>query len=250
MGGAEPMSVKNLPAWSIAVALLVIAAAFFLFCMRGYTYIGYTLLFIAALVLVGHFGSPLFKRWVIILVSLGLMYFCVVELPILDNARTDSNPERKYLIVLGAAVHGDTPSLALTHRLEGALDYLNSYPDSVAIVSGGKGNGENITEAECMYQWLVDNGVDSGRIICEDKATSTMENLKFSFEIIRSLGDEPDGNVALLSSSYHLYRAKTMAGMLGAKAVGVAGYPGLPIYMINCYIREAFGVTHLWVLGD
>ena len=41
-------------------------------------------------------------------------------------------------------------------------------------------------------------------------ATSTKENLMFSFEIIRNRGDEPEGNVAVLSSPYHLYRAKTM----------------------------------------
>ena len=173
-----------------------------------------------------------------------------MELPIVKNARTDPEPGRKYLIVLGAAVHGDSPSLALTHRLEGALDYLNRYPDSVAIVSGGRGKGENITEAECMRRWLINHEVDSGRIICEDKATSTMENLLFSFDIIRSLGDAPDGNVALLSSSYHLYRAKCMAEQLGVKAAGVAGNPGYPVYMLNCFIREAFGVTHLWVFGN
>lgn len=244
------MSFKNIPHWGLATAALVLAAAFFLFCMRGYTYIGYSLLFAAALVLIHHFAGPVVRRWTFILVGLGLMYFCLVELPIVQNSRTDPEPGRKYLIVLGAAVHGDTPSLALTHRLEGALEYLNTYPDSVAIVSGGKGKGENMSEAECMRRWLIDHELDSGRIICEDKATSTMENLKFSFDIIRSLGDEPDGNVALVSSSYHLYRAKCMAEMLGAKAAGVAGSPGYPIYMLNCYIREAFGVTHLWVFGN
>ena len=133
------MSIKHLAPWGISVALLVAAAAFFLFCMRGYTYIGCSLLFIAALVLIHHFGSEGFRRWTLILVCLGLIYFCLVELPIVKNARTEAEPERKYLIVLGAAVHGDSPSLALTHRLEGALDYLNRYPDSVAIVSGGRG---------------------------------------------------------------------------------------------------------------
>lgn len=244
------MNIRHLAPWGLAVALLVAAAAFFLFCMRGYTYIGYSLLFVAALVLIHRFGGEGLRRWTVILVSLGLIYFCLVELPIIKNARTDPEPGRKYLIVLGAAVHGDTPSLALTHRLEGALDYLNEYPDSTVIVSGGMGKGENITEAACMRQWLIDHEVDSGRIICEDKATSTMENLRFSFAIIRSLGDEPADNVALLSSSYHLYRAKCMAEQLGVKAAGVAGNPGYPVYMLNCFIREAFGVTHLWVFGN
>lgn len=244
------MSIKNLPFWGLSVAVLVIAAAFFFFCMRGYTYISYTLLFIAVLILVHRFGNDVFRRWVFILVSIGFIYFCLVELPIIKNSRTDPDPERKYLIVLGAAVRGDTPTVALVNRLEGALDYLNEYPDTTVIVSGGQGPGENISEAECMRDWLIRHEVDRDRIICENESTSTMENLTFSFEIIREMWDEPDGNVAVLSSSYHLYRAKTMAKMLGADVAGVAGHPGYPIYMLNCYIREAFGITHLWVFGD
>ena len=41
-----------------------------------------------------------------------------------------------------------------------------------------------------------------------------------------------------------------MAEQLGVKAAGVAGNPGYPVYMLNCFIREAFGVTHLWVFGN
>ena len=116
--------------------------------MRGYAYIAYTLCFTAALIILHRFLPHGAWRAVTALVCLGLMYFCLVELPIISNARTDKEPERKYLVVLGAAVHGSTPSLSMTHRLEGALDYLEAYPDSVAIVSGGQGQGEDISEAQ------------------------------------------------------------------------------------------------------
>ena len=110
--------------------------------------------------------------------------------------------ERKYLVVLGAAVHGSTPSLSMTHRLEGALDYLEAYPESTAIVSGGQGVGEDISEAQAMYDWLTAHGVAPERVIMENKSTSTMENLEFSYNIIRERGDEPAGNVAIVSSGY------------------------------------------------
>jgi len=240
---------KHIPQWTILPAALLLIAAFFKFLMRGYDYMAYSFAFFALLLILHHFAPAGLWRVVMILVSLGLMYFCAVELPIIKNSFTDKDSGRDYLIVLGAAVHGDVPSLALTHRLEGALEYMETYPDSVAIVSGGKGEGENISEAQCMYDWLTAHGIAPERVIMEDKATSTMENLQFSFEIIRSRGDEPDGSIALVSSSYHLYRAKSMAKILGAEAAGVAGSPGYPVYMLNCYIREAFGVTHLWVFG-
>ena len=88
------------------------------------------------------------------------------------------------------------------------------------------------------------------RVLIEDRATSTRENLEFSFDIIRSRGDEPSGNVAIVSSAYHLYRAKCMAEKLGiADPAGVAAPWGYFFVMLNYFIREAFGVTHLWVLG-
>ena len=183
--------------------------------------------------------------------SAALLLFLLVEGLLLSHGERDHSAlPADAVIVLGAGVNGETPSLMLQSRINAAAEYLNAHPDIPAVLSGGQGNGENITEAECMRRWLMNHEVDSGRIICEDKATSTMENLIFSFDIIRSLGDEPDGNVALLSSSYHLYRAKCMAERLGVSVAGVAGNPGYPVYMLNCFIREAFGVTHLWVFGN
>ena len=100
-----------------------------------------------------------------------------------------------------------------------------------------------------MYFWLCERGISSERLIMEADSASTAENLSNSFAIIRQLGDNPIGNVTLLSSAYHLYRAKAMARLLGVEAKAVPGNAGYPVYMLNCYIREAFGLTHLIVFG-
>lgn len=242
-------TIKQFSHWPAVSAVLLAAALFFRFCLRGYEYISYTLLFAAIICTVRRFASPGLWRVIISLICLGLIYFCAIEIPIIKNSFTDRDCERKYLIVLGAAVHGDSPSLAMQHRLEGALDYMTAFPESTAILSGGKGAGENISEAECMKKWLIEHGVPESKLLTEDKSTSTMENMTNSFEIIRSRGCDPNGNVAVVSSSYHLYRAKMMAKLLGVEAAGVRGNMGYPIYMLNCYIREAFGVTHLLVFG-
>ena len=239
----------NIPKWAISAAVLFAIALFFKFCLRGYAYIAYTFAFFAVLVVLHRFLSKGLWNVVAVLVCIGLVYFIAVEIPIIKNARTDENAERDYLIVLGAAVHGDSPSLSLVHRLLGVKDYMEQHPDTIAIVSGGQGKGENMTEAQCMYDWLIWHGIDAERIIMEPKATSTKENLMFSFDIIRARGDEPDGNVAVLSSPYHLFRAKTMCRMLGVEPAGVAGHWDYPALTVSQFIREAFGVTHLWVLG-
>ena len=242
---------KKISALGVTVTGALLAGAVFLrFAVRGYAYWGYILAGIAALIVLHHFLPSVLWKVLVALICVGVVYFIIVEIPIVKNARTDPEPERDYLIVLGAAVYGDQPSLTLVRRLEGALDYLNRYPESVAIVSGGMGPGETVTEAQAMYDWLTARGIAPERVLREDRATSTMENLEYAFAIIRERGDEPEGNIAIVSSAYHLYRAKLMAAKLGAPgAAGVAAPWGYFLVMLNYFIREAFGVTHLWVLG-
>ena len=240
---------KKFPFWALASGLLLVLAALARFVLRGYAYLAYTLAFFAALILLHRFLSRKLWRVVLVLVCLGFAYFIAVEIPIIRNARTDPDPEREYLIVLGAAVYGEQPSPSLQRRLQGALDYLETYPDSVAIVTGGQGSGEAMTEAACMYDWLTEHGVAPERQLREERATSTKENLAYSLEIIRARGDDPQGKVAVLSSPYHLYRAKLMARAQGVEAAGVAGAFDHPLLTLTYFIREAFGVTHLWVFG-
>lgn len=234
--------------WIICCAVLCVLALFFFFCMNGYTYISYTLLFIAFLITVRHVAGIPVQRAVAAVTAVGLIYFCFVEFRIISNAHTDADAERDYLIVLGAGVRGEEASLSLQHRLEGAAEYLQAHPASRAILSGGQGKGEDITEAECMRRWLSSAGIDGSRLLLEETSTSTMENLRNSWAIIQAEGGTAD-DVAVLSSNYHLYRAKLMAQSLGMHPAGVRGNIGYPIYTLGMFIREAFGVTHLWILG-
>ena len=238
--------------WVLGCLILCILAAFFFFAMRGYSYISYTLVFLAFLIAVHHLAPLWLRRVVAAITCVGFCYFCFVEGLVITEAvrgKQLQKAERGSLIVLGAAVHGSEPSLALYHRMASALTYLEAFPESRVVVSGGQGKGEDISEAQCMHDWLIRHGVEEKRILMEDRSTSTMENLRFSWEILNELGTAPD-DVAVLSSGYHLYRAKSMARSLGLEAVGVTAQPGSPIYTLGMFIREAFGVTHLWILGD
>ena len=244
------MNKVHFETWMAVTLGLLAAAAIFRFALQGYSYIAHTLTFIAALIVLHRFASPALWRAAAVLVSIGLFYFCAVEIPIILSARTDADAQRDYIVVLGAQVKGRQPTPSLYYRLCGARQLMTDNPDCIAIVSGGQGDGEDVTEAQCMRDWLVEAGIDPARIYMEDKAESTMENLEYSFDIIRSLGGEPDGNVTILSSSYHLFRAKSMAKRLGVDAAGYSCAPGNPVLALNFFIREAFGVTHLWVFGS
>ncbi len=236
--------------WAALSGILLAGALVLRFAVRGYAWWGYLAAFLAALVIAHRFLSKSLFRALMVLVCIGFAYFCFVEFFIIRDATTDSDPKRDYLVVLGAAVYQDQPSLTLVRRLEGALEYLEAYPDSIAVVSGGMGPGETVTEAQAMHDWLVEHGIAEERIILEDRATSTLENLSYSFALIRERGDVPDGNVAIVSSAYHLYRAKLMARNMEVEAVGVAAPWGYFFVMLNYFIREAFGVTRLWIFGN
>ncbi len=238
--------------WLIAVIVLLLAAVVFAVAMTGHTFVAALCAFIAAVIAYFHFVLRRRGRRIaaVIVLIIGVLVFGVIEAPIVSSARTDAPDGVEYIIVLGAGLHGDVPSLSLTDRLEGALAWLEAHPDCVAVVSGGQGPGETITEGEAMAVWLKARGIDPARIMVDDKATSTQENLENSFALIRESGGEPDGNCAIVTSEYHLYRAKALAAKLGVECYGVAAHTSWPTLMLNYFIREGFAVTYYRLTGE
>lgn len=120
-----------------------------------------------------------------------------------------------YLFVLGTTVDGTEPSPMLADRIEAAAKYMQKNPNVIAVVTGGKADEENISEAQCMYNGLTALGIDSSRILLEDQATSTAENFEFSVALLEEkLGSCP-GNIGVLSSEFHLARAKMIGKSYG-----------------------------------
>lgn len=132
-----------------------------------------------------------------------------------------ARPQQKldYVIVLGARVRGDQPTRALRKRLDCALDYAEKNPDTILILSGGQGEDEAISEAQCMYNYLQEKGFDISRLRLEDKSVSTKENVRFSAVFLQKENDR----VGLVSNNFHIYRA-----MLFAKEEGYHEIYGIP----------------------
>ena len=102
--------------------------------------------------------------------------------------------------------------------------------------------GEEISEAACMYGWLAARGVPPERIILEEQADNTRENIGYSLALLSERGIDAGDGVAVVSSGYHLCRASMyMPGnMVPVAARMPARY--LPLE-VNYYIREAFGIA-------
>ena len=153
------------------------------------------------------------------------------------------------MVVFGAGVNGNVPSLSLRNRIDGAYNYLAANPDAICIVSGGQGTGENISEAECMFRELTKMGIGAERIWQEDQSTSTRENLKFSLDLIQQRTGIRPTEIGLLSSEYHLYRAGLFAQEQGVTAYGIPAETSWVSLRINYYLREIVAVWYYTLFG-
>ena len=243
--------------------LLSIAAVFLLFCAAVFKFIfvGYgvmALCLTGAAVVCAFFafchgrrekGLRLLRTIAIVGLIIGFCLFLVTEIPVLMGSRSDKETSANYMIVMGAGVNGTEPSLSLLNRLQAAEGWLMENPEAIAVLSGGQGKGEDITEARCMYDWLTERGVDPARLIMEPEATSSYENILYSLELIEAHGGDPTGPVAIVSNDYHLCRIRLIGEALGCDPLGVAARtPYFSLY-VNQAIREAAALWEIKLFG-
>lgn len=183
------------------------------------------------------------RRIALGLLAAGFALFAALEVRVLSWARTDAETPASAIVVLGAGVNGTAPSLSLETRLDAALAYALDHPEVPIVVSGSQGPGEEISEAACMYGWLTARGVPPERILLEDRARDTEENIRYSLALLEERGIA--GSVAVVTSGYHLCRAALHMERMGGSMVPVAApMPAqyLPL-SVNYYIREAFAMA-------
>jgi uncharacterized SAM-binding protein YcdF (DUF218 family) len=179
--------------------------------------------------------------------SLLIFLFIIIESYVvynMKNLETFEDSEIDTVIVLGAGIKGERIPLTLQYRLNAALEYLEKNEDVPVVVSGGKGPGEDITEAEAMRRYLEAGGIDPSRIYKEDKSTSTIENIKFSRKVIKEGIQLNDPTVLIVTNEYHTVRALMISKEFELKAYAVAAES----YMLWRYsIREAFGIVDTYI---
>lgn len=183
------------------------------------------------------------RQGIIFLSLIGLISFLVVEGKIISNSQSDPVVEVDYLIILGAGLNGEQLSWTLWERMQKGLDYLERHPKVKVVLSGGQGPGEGISEAEGMRRFLVEHEISDERILKEESSTSTMENFRFTKEIlVRQPGFHASEQVAVITNDFHLFRSKILARRNGLNPVGIPS--PTPWYLVpNVYLREYFAVV-------
>lgn len=218
-------------------------------------------------------------RLIIGMIAAGGIFFAAIEGLIISDMVKEPDNNCEYIIVLGCQVRGTRITKSLRKRLDKTIEYMHEVQaddmtgksginneDSIfnnennkaekesnkitknikIIVSGGQGNGEDISEAQAMYDYLVQNGIPADIIIKEDKSTNTEENFRFSEKFI----EDKSAKIGIVTNNFHIYRAKKLA-----HAKGLDNITGIPassdnVLFINYMVRESIGIVKDYLCGN
>lgn len=176
----------------------------------------------------------------IIFILAAVTYGCML------HAASGSADSGANVIVLGCKVNGERPSLSLLYRMDAALDYLEENPESLCVVTGSQGKDEVVTEASVMYSWFVDQGIEPERMIADEEAKDTQENLEFSKKLLEQ-HSAGNSKVVVVTNDFHMYRALRIAKSLGMDAEGLPAKT--PWWLYPTYVvREMYGILESWFL--
>lgn len=195
----------------------------------------------------GKIKMPLFIKvlfWIIVVII--LIFFVVVESMIVYNSFKQPEKNADYVILLGAKVEGDKPSKTLKFRIEKASEYLKENKNTKVIVSGGKGDKENISEAVAMQKGLMDLGIEEDRIILEDKSVNTAQNLLYSKEIIKDLNSK----IVIVTTDFHIMRGRLLAKKQGFTNVSSLSAKSYKPLIVSYYTREFLALIKDKLVGN
>ncbi len=191
--------------------------------------------------------DPIIKRKVFRILFITIFIICslifiTVEALIIADPYTHGMQQAgrvDTVIVLGCGIWPDgRPTLALTMRLDKAVEYYEENPLISIIVSGGQGPNEPYSEALAMEEYLIRHGIPKEKITQEDKSTSTRENFEFSRRLM-NIPDNRIEKIVFITNDFHVFRARILARRFGFEAYAIAA-PTPRVIILNSYLREFF----------
>ena len=203
--------------------------------------------------------TAIFVVFVCVEIAMGVNFFS------LDKQSAD------YVIVLGAQVRGKALSRTLEYRLEKALEYARVHPNTVLVLSGGQGAGEEMTDAEAMYEYLKAHGIPESQMLLEEQSASTYENLVYSKLLIQEReakrrqtirdvmaasgylsppDEEVSIRVGIITSNFHVLRAKAIARKTGIPGITGIAAKSDPVLFLHFSVRECFAILKDKFVGN
>ncbi|MFJ7214538.1 YdcF family protein [Amycolatopsis sp. NPDC098790] len=211
----EGRSLGNLLSFVLGVGMLVLEGLFF--------------------VPLGRWGSALVATAAVLACYFGFLFASLLGYSLLYG-RLRRRTGVEAIIVLGCGLAGDRVTPLLAARLDRAIRlYSREAEPPLLVVSGGRGPGETVTEAAAMQEYLISRRIPADRILLEDRATTTEENLRFSAELLPE-GARPH-RVLAVTSNYHVFRTAVECRRLGLP-FDATGAPTARYFLPSALLRE------------
>lgn len=192
---------------------------------RLFLLLNYTFLFSSIV-----FGMMMFIFFAVLL-------YAMIYLSIPRNKNYD------FIIIHGSGlIDGEVVPPLLASRIEKGIQlYHLAEKETVKLIaSGGQGEDEKLSEAQAIYNYLIEKGIPKDKIIREDQSTTTYENLKFSKALAQKEMTKPI--YVFVSNNYHVFRVAMYTLRLKMRVYGVgsktAGY-----YLPSAFIREFIAIV-------
>lgn len=174
--------------------------------------------------------------------ALFALIFLLVEGLIVANMLIPTRQGLDYIIVLGDTLEGNDIGQELRYRLDTAVAYMQKNPQTIAVVSGGKGEGETVTRAEIMAGYMTERGIPAERIVREVSSRNTRQNISYSTAyILLNTQSQETPTIGIVSSNYHIYEALLVARKLRIDNISGVASPVSPVLFPHKMVLE-FGV--------
>lgn len=154
-----------------------------------------------------------------------------------------SNPKKnqQYIVVLGCGLVNGKVSNLLAKRIDAAIKFYKKQEKKttppVLLFSGGQGADEPVAEAVAMQQYALEKGIPLENTLLEPNSTNTLENMKFSKEIMKYNENEKPYKAIFATSNYHVFRSGIYARKAGIPMLGIGGKTAL-YYLPTALLRE------------
>lgn len=141
------------------------------------------------------------------------------------------------------------------YRIKKAKSLFKNNKDIVYICTGGNKSiykdkkGQYYKEALFMRHYLLNEGVDRDKILCEDKSSNTFENLKYTKKYIAK-----ESKVAVVTAAFHAKRVEKLLPVfnIDATVIPVCGRNSKPSnwFMFPDIVMSVFYETYWFTNSD
>ncbi|OTN87586.1 hypothetical protein A5819_000032 [Enterococcus sp. 7E2_DIV0204] len=156
--------------------------------------------------------------------------------------------EQDFIIVLGSGlIDGKTVPPLLGKRIEKAIQFYQAQSNATLnppkiLMSGGKGDDEHIAESIAMKQYAIEKGIPEEAILVETNSKNTLENMRFSKEIMEQDFGGTGFQAIFTTNNFHLFRAGLFAKMANLKADGIGARTAF-YFLPNAFLREFIAIV-------